>query len=102
MLVYKTARVSMTASMAAFPIFILPTATPCSPWRSNRDVTRLVSPLEDFIFCEPGTDNIDMLAGPFLLRCDICMNDYIEIGQMGASGKAMRRDSHRFISPPSV
>jgi ornithine decarboxylase len=43
-----------------------------------------------------------MLAGPFLLPYDVRMGDYIEIGQMGASGKAMRRDSASFISPPSV
>ena len=48
------------------------------------------SPYEEFSFYGPTCDDIDHMAGPFLLPADIQTGDYIEIGMLGAYGAALR------------
>jgi ornithine decarboxylase len=43
-----------------------------------------------FSFYGPTCDDLDHMAGPFLLPADIGAGDYIEIGMLGAYGCAMR------------
>ena len=44
----------------------------------------------DFSFYGPTCDDMDHMAGPFLLPADVDAGDYIEIGMLGAYGCAMR------------
>lgn len=46
--------------------------------------------LADFSFFGPTCDDLDHMAGPFLLPDSIKSGDYIEIGMIGAYGAAMR------------
>jgi ornithine decarboxylase len=43
-----------------------------------------------FSFYGPTCDDLDHMAGPFLLPADIKTGDYIEVGMLGAYGCAMR------------
>jgi ornithine decarboxylase len=43
-----------------------------------------------FSFYGPTCDDLDHMAGPFLLPADVGAGDYIEIGMLGAYGCAMR------------
>jgi ornithine decarboxylase len=43
-----------------------------------------------FSFYGPTCDDLDHMAGPFLLPADVAAGDYIEIGMLGAYGCAMR------------
>jgi len=43
-----------------------------------------------FSFYGPTCDDMDHMAGPFLLPADVNAGDYIEIGMLGAYGAAMR------------
>ena len=43
-----------------------------------------------FSFYGPTCDDMDHMAGPFLLPADVQAGDYIEIGMLGAYGAAMR------------
>lgn len=43
-----------------------------------------------FSFYGPTCDDLDHMAGPFLLPADVKAGDYIEIGMLGAYGSAMR------------
>jgi ornithine decarboxylase len=44
----------------------------------------------EFSFYGPTCDDMDHMAGPFLLPADTQAGDYIEIGMLGAYGSAMR------------
>jgi ornithine decarboxylase len=44
----------------------------------------------DFAFYGPTCDDMDHMKGPFALPADIKAGDFIEIGQLGAYGHAMR------------
>jgi ornithine decarboxylase len=44
----------------------------------------------EFSFYGPTCDDLDHMAGPFLLPADVQAGDYIEIGMLGAYGAAMR------------
>lgn len=44
----------------------------------------------EYSFYGPTCDDIDHMAGPFVLPADIEAGDYIEIGMLGAYGSAMR------------
>jgi ornithine decarboxylase len=48
------------------------------------------SEAEQFSFFGPTCDDMDHMAGPFVLPENIAVGDYIEIGQIGAYGSAMR------------
>src|SRR3546814_624692 len=51
--------------------------------------------LEEFSFYGPTCDDMDHMAGPFLLPAAISGGDYIAIGLPGANGKAMRTEIGR-------
>ncbi|HWH18083.1 MAG TPA: type III PLP-dependent enzyme [Allosphingosinicella sp.] len=52
----------------------------------------------EFSFYGPTCDDLDHMAGPFLLPADIQAGDYIEIGMLGAYGSAMRTGFNGFGS----
>ncbi len=49
-----------------------------------------------FSFYGPTCDDMDHMAGPFLLPADVQAGDYIEIGMLGAYGAAMRTTFNGF------
>jgi ornithine decarboxylase len=51
-----------------------------------------------FSFYGPTCDDLDHMAGPFLLPADVTAGDYIEIGMLGAYGSAMRTGFNGFGS----
>jgi ornithine decarboxylase len=51
-----------------------------------------------FSFYGPTCDDMDHMAGPFLLPADTQAGDYIEIGMLGAYGSAMRTGFNGFNS----
>jgi ornithine decarboxylase len=53
---------------------------------------------EAFSFYGPTCDDMDHMAGPFLLPGDARPGDYIEIGMLGAYGAAMRTGFNGFSS----
>lgn len=55
-----------------------------------------------FSFYGPTCDDMDHMAGPFMLPADIQAGDYIEIGMLGAYGCAMRTGFNGFGSGESV
>ena len=55
-----------------------------------------------FSFYGPTCDDIDHMAGPFLLPADIQAGDYIEIGMLGAYGSAMRTGFNGFTAGETV
>ncbi len=50
----------------------------------------------EFSFYGPTCDDMDHMAGPFLLPADVQAGDYIEIGMLGAYGCAMRTGFNGF------
>jgi ornithine decarboxylase len=56
----------------------------------------------EFSFYGPTCDDLDHMAGPFLLPADIRAGDYIEIGMLGAYGSAMRTAFNGFGSDQTV
>jgi ornithine decarboxylase len=55
-----------------------------------------------FSFYGPTCDDLDHMAGPFLLPADVGPGDYIEIGMLGAYGCAMRTAFNGFGSAAIV
>ncbi|HEX5182916.1 MAG TPA: type III PLP-dependent enzyme [Allosphingosinicella sp.] len=55
-----------------------------------------------FSFYGPTCDDLDHMAGPFLLPADIGTGDYIEIGMLGAYGCAMRTAFNGFGAVATV
>ncbi|WP_097091503.1 type III PLP-dependent enzyme [Novosphingobium sp. Chol11] len=51
-----------------------------------------------FSFYGPTCDDMDHMAGPFMLPDDVAVGDYIEIGMLGAYGAAMRTGFNGFTS----
>jgi ornithine decarboxylase len=49
-----------------------------------------------FSFYGPTCDDLDHMAGPFMLPADIDTGDYIEVGMIGAYGSAMRTGFNGF------
>lgn len=58
--------------------------------------------LTGFSFYGPTCDDMDYMEGPFLLPDDIAAGDYIEIGQLGAYGQAMRTGFNGFGAGETV
>ena len=56
----------------------------------------------DFSFWGPTCDDLDHMAGPFLLPADIAPGDYIEVGMLGAYGCAMRTGFNGFGAADTV
>ncbi len=50
----------------------------------------------EFASMGPTCDDMDYMAGPFVLPADIEAGDYIEIGMLGAYGCAMRTEFNGF------
>jgi ornithine decarboxylase len=55
-----------------------------------------------FSFYGPTCDDMDHMAGPFLLPADVDAGDYVEIGMLGAYGCAMRTGFNGFGSDLKV
>jgi ornithine decarboxylase len=55
-----------------------------------------------FSFYGPTCDDLDHMAGPFMLPADVAAGDYIEIGMLGAYGCAMRTGFNGFGSDARV
>ncbi len=53
---------------------------------------------EEFAFYGPTCDDMDHMKGPFTLPGDVRAGDYLEIGQLGAYGQAMRTGFNGFVS----
>jgi ornithine decarboxylase len=74
-------------------------------WRFPVDLVR-AEPSEArdiaFSFYGPTCDDLDHMAGPFLLPADITVGDHIEIGMLGAYGCAMRTGFNGFGDVASV
>ena len=60
--------------------------------RAEPSATRLMA----FSFYGPTCDDLDRMAGPFLLPGDVRAGDYVEIGMLGAYGCAMRTGFNGF------
>ena len=54
----------------------------------------------EFAFYGPTCDDMDYMAGPFVLPADIKAGDYIEVGMLGAYGCAMRTEFKRLWRKP--
>lgn len=67
-------------------------------WRFPVEMLRESSGGEsaEFAFYGPTCDDMDYMAGPFILPADIDAGDYIEIGMLGAYGCAMRTEFNGF------
>jgi ornithine decarboxylase len=55
-----------------------------------------------FSFYGPTCDDLDHMAGPFMLPADVKAGDYIEIGMLGAYGCAMRTGFNGFGSAETI
>ena len=55
-----------------------------------------------FSFYGPTCDDLDHMAGPFMLPADVQAGDYVEIGMLGAYGCAMRTGFNGFGSEERV
>ena len=55
-----------------------------------------------FSFYGPTCDDLDHMAGPFMLPADVKAGDYIEIGMLGAYGCAMRTGFNGFTAGETV
>ena len=55
-----------------------------------------------FAFYGPTCDDLDRMAGPFLLPADVAAGDYLEIGMLGAYGSAMRTQFNGFGAEQAV
>ena len=55
-----------------------------------------------FSFYGPTCDDLDHMAGPFILPGDVRAGDYIEIGMLGAYGAAMRTGFNGFTNGETV
>jgi ornithine decarboxylase len=66
------------------------------PVALQRAEIKLGTPNTEFAFYGPTCDDMDYMAGPFVLPDDIKAGDYIEIGMLGAYGCAMRTEFNGF------
>ena len=68
-------------------------------WRFPVELVRAegsTAALHPFSFYGPTCDDMDHMAGPFLLPADVAAGDYVEIGMLGAYGCAMRTKFNGF------
>lgn len=74
-------------------------------WRFPVELLRVPdsrAKLTEFSFYGPTCDDMDHMAGPFMLPADVRAGDYIEIGMLGAYGCAMRTAFNGFGSDETV
>ncbi len=77
-----------------FPVELLREPDSRAPSRQVREMP--------FSFYGPTCDDLDHMAGPFLLPADVQAGDYLEIGMLGAYGSAMRTAFNGFGSDETV
>jgi ornithine decarboxylase len=80
---------------AGIPGFVFPTDV-------IRPFGTLADEVQQFSFFGPTCDGLDFMNGPFRLPRDIREGDYIEIGQTGAYGSALRTKFNGFGSDEAV
>jgi ornithine decarboxylase len=66
------------------------------PVALQRSDTSIGTQMAEFSFYGPTCDDMDHMAGPFILPDDVQAGDYIEIGMLGAYGCAMRTEFNGF------
>lgn len=66
------------------------------PVALQRSETSIGTQMDEFSFYGPTCDDMDHMAGPFILPDDIQAGDYIEVGMLGAYGCAMRTEFNGF------
>jgi ornithine decarboxylase len=66
------------------------------PVALQRAETAIGTQMAEFSFYGPTCDDMDHMAGPFVLPDNIAAGDYIEIGMLGAYGCAMRTEFNGF------
>jgi ornithine decarboxylase len=66
------------------------------PVALQRSETYIGTQMAEFAFYGPTCDDMDYMAGPFILPDDVAAGDYIEIGMLGAYGCAMRTEFNGF------
>jgi ornithine decarboxylase len=66
------------------------------PVALQRAETSIGTQKAEFSFYGPTCDDMDHMAGPFILPSDIKTGDYIEVGMLGAYGCAMRTEFNGF------
>ncbi len=66
------------------------------PVALQRAETSIGTRKSEFAFYGPTCDDMDYMAGPFMLPDDVAAGDYIEIGMLGAYGCAMRTEFNGF------
>ena len=66
------------------------------PVALQRSDTSIGTQMAEFSFYGPTCDDMDHMAGPFILPDDMQAGDYIEIGMLGAYGCAMRTEFNGF------
>jgi ornithine decarboxylase len=74
-------------------------------WRFPVSLARTVPgdvELAAFSFYGPTCDDMDYMAGPFLLPADVKAGDYVEVGMLGAYGAAMRTAFNGFGNGETV
>jgi ornithine decarboxylase len=66
------------------------------PVRGIRPGGEFSKEFKEFRFAGPTCDSLDMMEGPFVLPADICMGDWIEIGNIGVYSQGMRTNFNGF------
>jgi ornithine decarboxylase len=66
------------------------------PVALQRSETSIGTQMVEFSFYGPTCDDMDHMAGPFILPDDVEAGDYIEVGMLGAYGCAMRTEFNGF------
>jgi ornithine decarboxylase len=72
------------------------------PVALQRAETAIGTKMTEYSFYGPTCDDMDHMAGPFVLPDDIKAGDYIEIGMLGAYGSAMRTEFNGFSETETV
>lgn len=72
------------------------------PVALQRSDTSIGTQMAEFSFYGPTCDDMDHMAGPFMLPDDMKAGDYIEIGMLGAYGCAMRTEFNGFGETETV
>ncbi len=72
------------------------------PVALQRFETSIGTQMAEFAFYGPTCDDMDYMAGPFVLPNDVAAGDYIEIGMLGAYGCAMRTEFNGFGETEAV
>jgi ornithine decarboxylase len=72
------------------------------PVALQRSETSIGTQMAEFSFYGPTCDDMDHMAGPFILPDDVKAGDYIEVGILGAYGCAMRTEFNGFGETETV